>query len=239
MDSRFNSAALSGTRIERNTTISNRNDSDTTTAMNHGSRSAILSDWSMNPAVGPPTSAVARGVGRRCGAAIDSRSRWTRSLVAWSCGLLVGMTVMSPVSPAALTSGGETARTPGSLDTAATIGSSTAASGAVAEVDHDQQWSVEPVAEPGGEQVVGTTVGGGRRVGAGVGLAEPHVEHRDRQRHQHRGRGDRAAPGVVGDPVGPAHPAAVLRARSDGRRRRGSPGRARGRRRTRAARAAG
>ena len=38
------SAALSGTRIDRNTIISSRNDIETTAAMNHGSRSAILSD---------------------------------------------------------------------------------------------------------------------------------------------------------------------------------------------------
>ena len=37
--SRFITAAFSGTSSERNTTISRTNDSSTTAAMNHGSRS--------------------------------------------------------------------------------------------------------------------------------------------------------------------------------------------------------
>ena len=55
IERRFMTAALSGTRIERNTTISSRNDSPTTTPMNSGSRSWIRSPMSMNAAVTPPT----------------------------------------------------------------------------------------------------------------------------------------------------------------------------------------
>ncbi len=51
IDSRFISAAFSGTRIERNTSISSTNDNSTTAPMNTGSAPATLSARSMNIAV--------------------------------------------------------------------------------------------------------------------------------------------------------------------------------------------
>ena len=51
MLSRLSSAALSGTRIERKTTISSRNDSSTTAAMKSGRRSPTRSPTSAKVAV--------------------------------------------------------------------------------------------------------------------------------------------------------------------------------------------
>ena len=89
-DSRFMTAALSGTRIERNTIISSRNDSTITAPMNHGSRAAIWSEMSMNVAVDrrrrpatPVRRRSPRGA-RRCAAAGPARD------VAASCGDAVG-----------------------------------------------------------------------------------------------------------------------------------------------------
>ncbi len=55
MESRFMRAALSGTRMERNTSTSSRNDIPTIAPMKKGMRSPTRSDTSMNVAVSPPT----------------------------------------------------------------------------------------------------------------------------------------------------------------------------------------
>ena len=55
MLSRFSSAALSGTSTDRKTSVSSRNDSRTTAAMNSGSRSLTRSPTSAKLAVWPPT----------------------------------------------------------------------------------------------------------------------------------------------------------------------------------------
>ena len=55
MDSRFMMAALSGTRIERNTTISSRKLSRITTAMKNGRRWARTLAKSSVTAAKPPT----------------------------------------------------------------------------------------------------------------------------------------------------------------------------------------
>ena len=65
----------------------------------------------MNVAVPPPTwttapSGVAAGI-------VSSRRRCTSSVVAWSCGDVVGITWMIAASPASFGCGGVTAATPG------------------------------------------------------------------------------------------------------------------------------
>ncbi len=65
MDSTFITAALSGTRIERNTTMRSRKLSAITAPMNHGSRDAIRSEMSMNDAVAPPTDTLTSEPGGR------------------------------------------------------------------------------------------------------------------------------------------------------------------------------
>ena len=54
-ESRFITAAVSGTSTEWNTSINSRNESSTTAKMNSGNRDAIWSEMSMNVAVTPPT----------------------------------------------------------------------------------------------------------------------------------------------------------------------------------------
>ena len=90
MLSRFISAAFSGTRIERKTTISSRNDSRITAAMNSGSRSLTLSPTSAKVAVWPPMWARA-GLPASTGGSTSLRSRSSVSRVAASCGPVVGI----------------------------------------------------------------------------------------------------------------------------------------------------
>jgi len=80
---RLSNAALSGTRIERKTRVSSRNDSTTTAVMNHGSRSFTRSPMSPNAAVAPPTCARA-GLSSKIGGMTLSRMRFTVSKVASS-----------------------------------------------------------------------------------------------------------------------------------------------------------
>lgn len=54
IDNRFNRAALRGTRMERNTIINNRNDSETMAPMNHNSRDEI-DDIAANADIAPRT----------------------------------------------------------------------------------------------------------------------------------------------------------------------------------------
>ena len=112
IDNRFNTAALAATRTERNTASSRRNDSTITAAMNSGRRAEMLSVWSTYEAVIPPTT-TSRSVPASASGTTSSRSTDSRSVVAWSCGLAAGVSVMTAASALGLAIGGDTAATPG------------------------------------------------------------------------------------------------------------------------------
>ena len=95
-------AALSGTRIDRNTTISSRNDSATTARMKIGNRAVIRSDRSDSSAVRPPTITSASDPSTAAGIT-SLRSRCSVASVSVSCGDVVGWAVSTAVSPASLT----------------------------------------------------------------------------------------------------------------------------------------
>ncbi len=76
--------------------------------------------------------------------------------------------------------------------------------GRVREVGGDDERAVAARPEALGVEVVGLAGHGARRVVAGVGEAEAHVERGDRQREQHKGRRDRGGPGPALDGVAPA-----------------------------------
>src|SRR5437016_11744831 len=93
--------ALIGTATDRNTAMSNRNDSTTTAPMTSERRVEYWCDASIPAAVIPPTSASAplpatargRTSARRC---------WTRSCVSCACGDVDGTTLITAVSPRGL-----------------------------------------------------------------------------------------------------------------------------------------
>ena len=97
-------AALNGTRIERNTIISSRNDRKTTAPMNSGRRDDNRSLMSMNAAVCPVTKVWAF-VPATVAGSTSSRNVCTKSSVFESCGDVAGIAVITAVSPASLTIG--------------------------------------------------------------------------------------------------------------------------------------
>src|SRR5262245_23799419 len=111
-DSRFMTAAVSGTSTEWNTSINSRNDSSTTAPMNQGSRAAIWSPMSMYSAVSPPTKAFAPVVPSAAGRT-SSRNVVTSDAVCALSGAVVGNTTTTATSPAGLNCAGSTLSTPG------------------------------------------------------------------------------------------------------------------------------
>src|SRR6266545_3774838 len=115
----------------RNATSNRSIETTTTPPMSSASRSATDVLMSIFDAVAPPTwtsapvPLVAAGI-------TSSRSFWTRSSVAASCGPVLGTTVISAVSPAGLSRAGDTAATPAVLP-------SSACSRGRAEV-HAEEW---------------------------------------------------------------------------------------------------
>jgi hypothetical protein len=117
MPSRLTRAALSATSGERNTAVRRTNDSRTTAPMKTASRSAKRLEMSMNAAVVPVTSMTVRVSASRVGT-VSPRRRSTRSSVAGSWGLVVGMAWMTAVSPVSLVWAGDASCTPGVAATA-------------------------------------------------------------------------------------------------------------------------
>ena len=107
--SRNPTTALTGTAIERNTTISSSSASPTTRIRNTGRAALSLSEVSMLIAVLPVTMAL-MPVSSRIASA-SARSADTRSFVSCDAGLVLGVTVMIATSPVALRAGSETAAT--------------------------------------------------------------------------------------------------------------------------------
>ena len=99
IDSRFITAALSGTRTERNIIVSSRNDIPTTNAMTTQSLSASSSEMSSYIGVSPVSSVPA---GR------SARTSRTRSLTAGSAGPKVGSATTRVSSPSFESTGGAT-----------------------------------------------------------------------------------------------------------------------------------
>ena len=91
IDNMFMTTALSGTSSDRNTIISNRNDSVSTAAKNSGMRRARYELKSMLAATDPDTLTV-RSLPTRASGITDVRRRSTRSAVSESCGPVVGTT---------------------------------------------------------------------------------------------------------------------------------------------------
>jgi hypothetical protein len=89
--------------------VSSSTDSRITAPMNQTSRSEIRSDMSMNIAVCPPTWTWAPGASANASGMTSSRSRWTRSVVASSCGAEVGTTRSTAAVPPSLGWIGDTA----------------------------------------------------------------------------------------------------------------------------------
>jgi hypothetical protein len=105
IDSRFITAAFSGTVTERNTTISSRNDAARIAEMKIGRVSVSCPVRSSVMAVRPDTATLA---GAR------SRMRWRVSAVSASAGAVVGMVGSTIVSPAGEVRGSPTMAMPGS-----------------------------------------------------------------------------------------------------------------------------
>lgn len=105
MDSRFITAAFSGTTMERNTSISSRNDTTMIAAMNTGSVSASWRVRSSVMAVRPDTATLS---------GTTSRMRSRVSEVAASAGAVAGSVGRTTVSPAAEIWGSPTDAMPGS-----------------------------------------------------------------------------------------------------------------------------
>ena len=137
----------------------------------------------------------------------------TRSVVFASSGAVVGTTLITAREPDLLLVGAPADATP---DVPASVfwalvrkswvslsepfgGFSTTVSGPLA-----------PSPNPLRDQVVGTPVALRRRVGAGVELAEPQRQHRDRQDEQEGGGEQRPRPRSVADHPPPAREGAVL-----------------------------
>ena len=201
--SRLSSAALSGTRIDRNTTISSRNDNSTTAAMNHGQP------------VGDPVGDVAEvgGLTRRRGpwpgcrrAPAGNTSARRRSTVVERRGVLRRRRRARRRSwrrppPGRPRRGdrGDTAGRPRSLRSS---GSTTVASSAMSTAT--TQRAVDAGTEAVGDEVVGPTLGAARRQRALVGEAELQIEHRRREREQEHGRADRVRPRRGATRAGPS-----------------------------------
>src|SRR4051794_18657757 len=97
------SAALNGTRIERNTIIKSTNDIATIAAMNHGRRLMRRSVRSV--AIARPVSDTFAWVPFTVVGNTSDR-RWWTSLSVWaSCGDVVGLAVSTAVSPVSLKTG--------------------------------------------------------------------------------------------------------------------------------------
>jgi hypothetical protein len=111
--SRNPAAALSGTGIERKTTVSSSSANPTTSTRNTGSAAVSLSEVSMLIAVWPVTIASMPDWLRIL--APSSRIEATRSFVACDEGLPLGVTMMIATCPLLLKTGSETAATPSNL----------------------------------------------------------------------------------------------------------------------------
>ena len=118
IDNRMAMAALIGTRMERNTTSSNRNVSPMTRTMNTGRAESIFSLTSMLVAVEPVTETAAPVAPSTAGSS-SLRMRSISSVVAASSGALVGMAERTAVSPAGFSTGGVTTAMPSSPATVA------------------------------------------------------------------------------------------------------------------------
>src|SRR3954471_259064 len=112
IDSRFMSAALSGTRIDRNTITSKTNDIATIEAMKIGSRLVRQSVRSV--AIARPVSDTVALVPSTVAGRTSDRRWWTSASVRASCGDVVGLEVGTAVSPASWNTGAVTAPIPGS-----------------------------------------------------------------------------------------------------------------------------
>ena len=143
-----------------------------------------------------------------------TRSR-TRSRVCGrgsaSAGAVVGMAGSTTVSPAGEACGSPTVAMPGSAATRSEQrGDGLGVHAGAAQVGDEQQRGVDAWAEALGQQVVGATVRGGRRVVAGVREAGLHPQRRGGQREQDRRRGEQVGPRPTRDAVGEAPPRPVL-----------------------------
>src|SRR5918995_2216254 len=121
--------AFSGTSSDRNTTMSNRNDSDSTAAKNQGSRASRKSEKSRLTATLPVTLTSAP-VASSTGGSTSPRSRSTSSVVASSWGELVGTAcqITAAGSSGSLGWGSDTDSTPGSAATTSPMASRSAGS---------------------------------------------------------------------------------------------------------------
>ena len=106
--------ALSGTRIDRNTAISKKNVSRSTTPMKTGRRLPIRSAKSIPPAVNPPTYALTPVPVTTDGITL-SRSVCTSLLVASACGEVDGCRKITAAVPSELGTGPTAEATPGVL----------------------------------------------------------------------------------------------------------------------------
>src|SRR4051812_35068024 len=109
-------AALNGTKSDRNTIISSRNAPRITPPMNGSRRDWIRSVRSTYTAVAPPTDTALAGIAllaMACGTVVV-RSWRTRVEVAGSVGLVFGVTWMMAASPVLFGMAGVALATPGS-----------------------------------------------------------------------------------------------------------------------------
>src|SRR5262245_47658898 len=107
-ESRFIAAAFSPIASDRNAAVSRISDIRTTAKMRSGNRSITFEVKSTDPAVVP----VTRVSTPLTWGSTESRRVLTRSVVFWSCGPVVGTTVIVAVLPALLSCGADASATP-------------------------------------------------------------------------------------------------------------------------------
>ena len=153
-------AAFSGTRIERNTSMSTRNARPMTAPRNSGIRSCSRCETSSVIAV-PPVMETSAALSPTAAGMTSARRCLSRVDVASSCGAVVGVRPRMARSPFSLSTGASSDATPLTLPSTV-LSSVTVASavGGALGVDDDHEGSVDAGAIAVGDQVV--RLAGGR-----------------------------------------------------------------------------